>query len=132
MARLWPQFTASTNRGNRSWWTGILQPTALSDSYRIGFSYTVPERPKIEVLSPELKLHPGYSRLPHVFEDGTLCVHTAWEWHGDLLIARTIVPWVCIWLYFYEVWYTTGCWLGEGTHPELPEHKAHTDIANCC
>ncbi len=123
MRRLWPQFTATTNRGNQAWWTGTLQPTAMSDTYSVEIAYTVPRRPEIRVLSPELKTHQDHSRLPHVFPDGTLCVHTAWEWRADTIIAQTIVPWICAWLYFYEVWHQTGYWLGEGTHPDFPEHK---------
>jgi hypothetical protein len=128
MRRLWPQFTASTNRGNQAWWTGTLQPTAMSDGYTIGLAYSVPGRPRIRVLSPELKIRSGYSRLPHIFPDGTLCVHTAWEWRADMIIAETIIPWTCAWLYFYEVWIQTGYWLGEGTHPDFPEHKVPDDL----
>jgi len=45
------------------------------------------------------------------------------EWRSDLLIARTVVPWLSEWLYFYEVWRATGEWLGGGEHPRpgLPE-----------
>ena len=127
MRRLWPLFSATTNRGNRAWWTGTLQPTAMSDTYTVELAYTVPRRPEIRVVSPELKLRPGCTRLPHVFPDSTLCVHTAWEWRADTIIAHTIVPWICAWLYFYEVWYQTGYWLGEGTHPDFPEHKAQDE-----
>jgi hypothetical protein len=129
MQRLWPQFTAATNRGNRASWTGTLQPTAMSNTYTVEFAYTARWRPEIRVLSPELRVRLGCSRLPHVFREGTLCVHTAWEWRGDLIIAQTIVPWTSTWLYFYEKWYQTGYWCGEGTHPDLPQHKQQDDVA---
>lgn len=127
MHRLWPQFAASTNRGNHAWWTGTLQPTTMSDAYTVEFAYTVPKRPEIRVLSPELKIRSDCARLPHTFSGDILCVHTAWEWRADTIIAQTIVPWTCAWLYFYEIWFRTGYWLGEGTHPDFPEHKVPDD-----
>jgi hypothetical protein len=33
-----------------------------------------------------------------------------------------------LWLAFYETWLETGCWLGEGTHPDLPEHSPFGEI----
>ena len=32
-------------------------------------------------------------------------------------IALTIVPWLSLWLFYYEVWRATGTWYGGGTHP---------------
>jgi len=39
---------------------------------------------------------------------------------------ETIVPWACLWLYYYEVWHTTGEWLGGGLHPSArrPRRRA--------
>lgn len=128
MCRVWPQFAVSTNRGNQAWWTGTLQPTPLGETYTVEFAYMIPRRPEIRVLSPELRTHPSHTRLPHTFPDGTLCVHLASEWRADSIIAETVVPWTCAWLYFYEVWLQTGYWLGEGTHPDFPQHKPLDDI----
>jgi hypothetical protein len=125
MGRLWPQFTATTNRGGLISWIGTLTPTPMSDTYTVGFEYSVPFRPEIRVLAPDLVVRPESDGLPHVFGDGTLCVHTADEWHGRLIIAQTIVPWTSTWLYFYEVWRDTGYWIGKGTHPEWPKHKSY-------
>lgn len=124
MRCFWPQFASKTNRGNYACWTGKLQPTHLSETFQVEIAYTAPWRPKVCVLSPELKVHPEHTRLPHVFSDGTLCVHTDKDWRPGLVIARTILPWTCAWLYFYELWLLTGCWLGGGTHPEFPQHRS--------
>ena len=36
--------------------------------------------------------------------------HTGYS--GDMLLAKVIVPWIALWLYYYEVWHATGSWLG--------------------
>jgi hypothetical protein len=33
-----------------------------------------------------------------------------------MLIATTIVPWLALWLFYYEIWRITGKWLGKGAH----------------
>jgi hypothetical protein len=33
-------------------------------------------------------------------------------------IAATIVPWLSLWLYYYEVWLATGAWEGGGISHE--------------
>jgi hypothetical protein len=81
--------------------------------------------PAIRVSSPELIVRPDSDGLPHVFEEAALCVHTADQWHGRLIIAETFVPWTSTWLYFYEVWRDTCFWMVKGTHPARPEHKSY-------
>jgi len=117
------QFRATTNHGNRIVWRGLLQPTPWSECYQIEIVYQIPQRPQIRVLAPGLRIRSGCKKCPHTFEDGSLCVHQSHEWNAKLLIATTIVPWISMWLYFYEVWLRTGAWRGEGTHPQLPEHS---------
>ena len=119
----YPQFRSTSDRGNRIIWTGNLQPTARSACYRVEITYVVPRRPEIRVLEPELHKREGSERLPHVFPGDLLCVHEACDWNATMMIAATIIPWLCSWLYFYEVWLDTGYWEGEGTHPEWREHK---------
>jgi hypothetical protein len=125
-----PRFRSVTNRGNRILWTGLLQPTPRSDSYEVEIEYEVPVRPEVRILSPRLRIQEGCLRPPHTFEDWSLCVHEARDWNANILIALTIVPWICAWLYFYEVWLDTGAWLGGGTHPDLPQHRS--DFIGSC
>ena len=124
-----PAFRARSNRGTRIVWRGHLQPTAWSEVYEVEIVYEVPYRPRIRILSPRLHVREGCRKCPHTFADGSLCVHQAHEWNGNRLIASTIVPWICVWLYFYEVWLRAGVWRGEGTHPDLPEHNAELRFA---
>lgn len=118
-----PHFHCTTNRGDQIQWRGALRPTPRSALYEVEISYEIPRRPHIQVVAPKLTTWGELKRQPHIFRDGSLCVHQTHEWHGNKLIAETIIPWTCAWLAFYETWLDTGCWLGEGTHPELPEHN---------
>jgi hypothetical protein len=118
-----PGLRATTNHGARIVWRGQLQPTAWSEVYEVEIVYEAPYRPRIHVLSPRLRVRECCKKCPHTFADGSLCVHQAHEWNGERLIAWTIVPWICVWLYFYEIWLRIGVWRGEGTHPDLPEHS---------
>jgi hypothetical protein len=36
-------------------------------------------------------------------------------------IADTIVPWLILWLFYYEIWHVTGEWKGGGVHPPSPK-----------
>ena len=117
------QFKCSTNHGTRIVWRGTLRPSPRSDCYEVEISYVVPCRPVVKVISPQLSTWGDLKKQPHTFKDGSLCVHQAHEWHGNKLVAATIIPWASLWLAFYETWLETGCWLGEGTHPDLPEHS---------
>ena len=40
------------------------------------------------------------------------------DWRPDQKISEFIIPWIAVWLYFYEVWHITGEWLGGGHEPE--------------
>jgi hypothetical protein len=119
-----PQFCSSTNHGARIVWHGTLQPTERSDSYEVEICYEVPSRPSIRVVCPRLRTWRDLKKQPHTFQDGSLCVHQDHEWNGNKLVATTIVPWTSLWLFFYETWLVTGAWEGEGTHPDLPEHRS--------
>jgi hypothetical protein len=88
----------------------------LSDTYRIRIDYQLGGNPKVCVLSPALKKAIGAEKLPHVYEEDRLCLHYPKEksWTPRLPIANFIVPWIAEWLYFYEIWISTGEWLGGG------------------
>jgi hypothetical protein len=93
---------------------GTLQPTATSEVYKIELEYRVPLRPQVRVLQPPLRLAPGKTKLPHVFGRHDLCLHLSEDWHPDRRISEFIIPWISLWLVFYEFWVLTGEWLGGG------------------
>lgn len=111
-----PGFRVSSAR-NKLRSVGLLQPSVISDTYTVELEYEVPNRPKVQILKPQLTLAPGRARLPHVFDGNELCLHLTGEWRPDRLISDYVIPWISFWLYFYEVWRTTGEWLGGGHEP---------------
>ena len=109
-----PDVHATLSRG-RLIWTGVLQPTALSRSYRVHVDYQPPHDPRVRVLD-ELDTRDGRT-LPHTFVDGWLCLHEDGDWGPAMSIADTIVPWASEWLMYYEIWLATGDWYGGGEWP---------------
>ena len=92
---------------------GDLRPTPASPRYRVRVCYGVGREPSAFVVAPALA-----EGAPHRWDDGSLCLYhpALFDWHDGLLVADHVVPWVATWLYFYEVWFDLGVWLG----PEAP------------
>lgn len=116
MALVWRCFKGHLSR-NSAEWIGCVRSTNIGTEYRIRIEYVPPKRPRVFVLSPSLQLLPGARRIPHTFSDGSLCLNMPEEWRPDLRIAAWIVPWISVWLFFYEMWHATGDWLGGGHEP---------------
>jgi hypothetical protein len=115
LSRLFPQGRISLAR-NRLSWTGELRPTALSRTYVVRVAYKLGHQPSVEVLKPVFDRPSGQS-LPHVYSDGSLCLHQRCDWHPKMFLADTIVPWASEWLMYYEIWKSTGTWEGGGEWP---------------
>jgi hypothetical protein len=47
------------------------------------------------------------------------------EFRSSDFISDTIIPWISLWLYYYEKWHVTGKWLGGGEHPNLKKKKKY-------
>ena len=108
-----PQFRITAMRSDLRA-VGVLQPTTTSERYTVSLEYRVPSRPKVRVVQPALRLAPGHDRLPHTFPGDELCLYSEGEWRPDLKISEFIIPWISLWLAFYEVWLISGEWLGGG------------------
>ena len=112
-------------------WEATLQPSPLSQDYKVKVVYEKGNYPKSFVTHPKpLKLAVGKAELPHVYDNKAqrLCLFypDGKEWHTGKLLIRTIVPWISEWLYFYELWLVCGKWLGGGTVHE--EKKDDSEI----
>jgi len=116
-------------KAGRLVWTGSLKPTPLSRSYRVQMVFGPRGQPQVRVLDA-LATREGRS-LPHVYSNGTLCLHEPDEWMATMTIADTIVPWTAEWLAYYEIWLVTGDWYGGGEwpprRPGTPEPAAEED-----
>jgi hypothetical protein len=106
--------TSATNRELRS--TGHLQPTSTSRVYDVIIRYEAGNRPEPYVIGLRQRAD---SRIPHTYAPDHPCLYypAGREWRSDMMIATTIIPWLSLWLYYYEVWHATGIWMGGGiTH----------------
>lgn len=117
----YPDFQVKWNH-NTLICTGPIQPTSLSPIYTVEISLGSKDThmlPKIRVLSPTLEKGRNNEEIPHTYPGDELCLYLPRlkEFSSGKYIAKTIVPWISLWLYYYEVWHMTGKWLGGGEHP---------------
>ena len=104
-------------------WRETITPTPLSRCYPVRITYRIGRFPDVRVLGPALEGRPGES-IPHLFSNGTLCLHLENEWSSDMLVVHTTVPWTSEWLLNYEIWLATGTWYGGGEWP--PRRQANS------
>jgi len=101
--------------------TGKLRPTPRSETYTVEISLGIKKGSTInvKVLSPKLARKDDGEAIPHMYSQTTLCLFMPKyrEFKRTDYISETIVPWTSLWLYYYELWHTTGEWLGGGEHP---------------
>lgn len=117
-----PDFRVIQGKKGQVNWVGTLTPLPpVTATYKIKVEYEFGNAPKVFVLDPELKRRDD-APIPHRYGDGSLCLYLPGngEWTPSEPIAQTIVPWACLWLYYYEVWYAVGVWKGGGMHPIPP------------
>ncbi len=113
--------TNVTNRTLRS--TGTLRPTSASREYAVTIIYEPGRRPAAYV--DGLRTREEGERIPHTYALDRPCLFfpAGGEWRSDMMIATTIIPWLSLWLYYYEVWLATGSWEGGG----IPHEPALDD-----
>jgi len=110
-------------KNNKLTCRGNVKPSELSKMYIIELNYVLKTSPKVTVIDPLLERNSAGEKPRHLYKDNLLCLYHPWknEWDGSKVIAETIIPWVSLWLYYYEVWLATGSWKGEGEHPHQNE-----------
>lgn len=106
--------------GNTLTWIGELSPTYLTKVYKVKIEYKAFERPRVKILTLGLRI-PVIKTDIHMFKDSSLCLYHNKEWNYNKELAKSIIPWICEWLYFYEVWLVTHKWCGSGIHIEDPD-----------
>ena len=102
---------------------GVIKPTPRSVDYRFKLQYRVGNRPKIKITNPELKRNSKNEKIPHVYTENEICLYypNYKEFDSNHFVADYIIPWISLWLYYYEIWHLTGEWLGGGMHPQIKE-----------
>ena len=98
---------------------GELKPTDLSQKYKVRITYKLDESPRIKILGPPLENNSKDEKPPHLYKGDFLCLYYPKfnEWNRNNKIAEFIIPWISLWLFYYEVWLTTNKWFGGGFHP---------------
>ena len=104
---------------------GHLRPTSRSESYNFILKYTLDKNPKVRIVSPNLKRNSKGEEIPHMYAQKHLCLYRPKykEFKNSDFLSETIIPWIALWLYYYEQWHITGKWLGGGEHPTEKKKK---------
>jgi|SRR5690606_18088879 len=119
MKKKFPQFKTKFTSPSSMKVEGSLRPSARSCLYEFVLRYKLSEMPSIIIVSPKLELNANGEKVPHLYSSGHLCLYRPKynEFKKSDFLANTIIPWTALWLYYYELWHTTGDWLGGGEHP---------------
>lgn len=122
LRQIMPDGRATIRNGGLNW-VGTVQPGDECSTYELQIVLRPRRLPTARVLSPTLKPNPD-GLLPHVYNDGTLCLHQEGEWRSNMLLARTVLPWASEWLFYYELWLASGTWYGDGPDRLDPASQA--------
>lgn len=78
--------------------------------------------PKVYVTSPNLLELANGRKIPHLYSQKKqkLCLFLPQvrEWHSAKILSRTVVPWIYLWLFYFEEWLFSDEWKGGGIHPD--------------
>jgi hypothetical protein len=60
-------------------------------------------------------IEPAITKPYHLYNDGSLCLYhpNNFNWGDDKSIAKDLIPWTYMWIYYYEMWLSTGIWYGD-------------------
>lgn len=84
------------------------------------------------VMRPNIRELKKSFPIPHLYPNGSLCLYYPDynEWNPNDFWADTLIPWTCLWLYYFELWLATGKWLGGGIHPGDVKKKSTEDVTS--
>ncbi len=118
MRAVWPDFDSQI-KDRRLICRGELRPTPINGRYRVRIEYGQSGSPAAFVEDPTLRRRSPEERIPHVYAGPRPCLYLpgSGEWTPNNRIADTIVPWLALWLFYYELWHATGEWIGGGADP---------------
>ncbi|WP_035568843.1 hypothetical protein [Caballeronia sordidicola] len=129
LAQQWMRLRAANLEGGTGYvrrselaWDCFVRPSPLGRNYHVRLRYKLGNPPRVTVISPNLTSLAPDRRLPHVYYATTplsLCLYLpgSGEWDPSKSLAETIVPWIAVWLFYFEDWLLTDDWKGGGKHP---------------
>lgn len=129
LEKTYPGSSVKTVMDRELIWQHTIQPSPLSDQYKVLLHYSVGNSPELYVVKPSpLSLAKSATKLPHVYDQKTqrLCLYypDGKQWNKSKPLARTVVFWAYEWLYHYEIWLgTDDDWKGGGVHPFSKKQK---------
>ncbi len=108
---------------SRLTWHADVRPLPACAMYSLELTAERTRPPSIRVTAPGL-LPDADGCLPHVYDDGSLCVSQFGDFRLGMLFVDTVVPWALEWLVYYELWLTTDTWFGDGPDRLDPESQS--------
>lgn len=98
------------------------KPSPLSRNYSIRITMKRNKWPNVYVASPNLLELANDRKIPHLYSQKKqkLCLFLpkVREWHFGKILSRTVVPWIYLWLFYFEEWLFSDEWKGGGIHPD--------------
>lgn len=102
-------------------WSVQIRPTPLSREYLVKIEMRQGARPRVFVPDPCLAELAQGRKIPHLYQQrpAELCLYRPayGEWAPSRDLARTVIPWAGLWLYYFEDWLIDDEWRGGGEHP---------------
>ena len=99
-----------------------MQASALSNTYHVRMEGKALSFPDVWVSEGAVERCEELEKVPHQFgceydpKRIKVCLQKD-DWSPRSSLSRTAVPWTMEWLFFFEIWMTTGEWCGGGIHP---------------
>jgi hypothetical protein len=105
-----------------NWVEFDIQPTELSRVYKILIVYISGYTPYAYVVTPSLnKLNASEMSIPHLYCQNRfqLCLHYPHtnDYNENEEIGKQYIPWIKLWLYYFEEWLSSKNWCGGGVEP---------------
>lgn len=102
-------------------WRYSATPSPLSRDYGVRIEFKQGGRPEIFVDDPDLHALAAGRPIPHLYQQKPprLCLYLprTYEWQRWMRLDQTVVPWIALWLFYFEEWLDSDDWKGGGMHP---------------
>jgi hypothetical protein len=106
---------------------GCLFPTNCKQEYTIKIEYVAGHEPKTTILYPLIEP----SKEIHMYADHSLCLHYPQDmkWSEKIKIHEYTIPWVCEWIYYYEIYLLNGgVWEGRESPSHIKEEDKNINV----